>query len=404
MDRLPGDILFYIEDSSFRNWVLHRRPQDAAYWEQWQQQHPSYQKVLLQAKDLLLYITANDASIQADAIIDKNELWKKIQSTVNYFEENGMPPAPAKISFFQKYRWYAAAAVFAAILITALYTLLPNNFFKERAAIAKNVIQPGGSHAYLQLPDKQALLLDTIPDGIIFSNAYGIVIKRNDEIQIKSNQELQAEQSGSVVISTPSGGRYRVLLPDSTQVWMNAASSLTVPLDFNTRRVNMDGECFFDVKHLSAAPFLVHNRFNTVQVFGTAFNVSLYDKDRVQVSLVRGKISILQKGKEKVLHPGQKAVCIAKDNIIDVAQNDDLEPDVAWKDGFFSFKDDDIKTVMQQLSKWYKCEVVYNTAVHEKFNGRIPMGTPIEKVLKILELTGGVKFNIEGNKIFVIKK
>src|SRR5439155_2315167 len=86
-----------------------------------------------------------------------------------------------------------------------------------------------------------------------------------------------------------------LLLPDSTQVWLNAASSLEFPEAFQSgkREVYLVGEAFFDVKHAENRPFIIHTGNVTTRVVGTAFNIKGYpDQPDVIVSVKRGKVQV----------------------------------------------------------------------------------------------------------------
>jgi transmembrane sensor len=87
-----------------------------------------------------------------------------------------------------------------------------------------------------------------------------------------------------------------LLLPDSTQVWLNVASSLEFPETFPTggkREVYLVGEAFFDVKHAEESPFLIHTGHVTTKVVGTAFNIRAYaNQPDVIVSVKRGKVQV----------------------------------------------------------------------------------------------------------------
>jgi len=76
---------------------------------------------------------------------------------------------------------------------------------------------------------------------------------------------------------------------------------------------------------------------------------------------------------------------------------------MAWKNGIFHFKSEDITTVMRQLSRWYDIDIVYQeNEVNDRFNADIPRDTKLTDVLRVLELTGSVKFKTEGRKVIVM--
>jgi ferric-dicitrate binding protein FerR (iron transport regulator) len=76
---------------------------------------------------------------------------------------------------------------------------------------------------------------------------------------------------------------------------------------------------------------------------------------------------------------------------------------MAWKNGMFHFDYADIETVMRQLSRWYDVEVEYkNRNIRDQFVMELPRSSKLSDVLKILELTGNINFEIEGKKIIVM--
>ncbi len=89
-----------------------------------------------------------------------------------------------------------------------------------------------------------------------------------------------------------------ILLEDSTRVWLNAASSLEFPDEFNSkaREVYLSGEAYFDVKHADKIPFIIHTGNVSTTVLGTAFNIKAYPGQKnIIVSVSRGKVKVSRK-------------------------------------------------------------------------------------------------------------
>jgi len=77
---------------------------------------------------------------------------------------------------------------------------------------------------------------------------------------------------------------------------------------------------------------------------------------------------------------------------------------VAWKEGYFMFNREPIKEVMNKIARWYDVDVEYQGPVTEtRFWGTVSRFSQVNDVLKMLEATGRVHFNIEGRKIYVKK-
>jgi transmembrane sensor len=107
-------------------------------------------------------------------------------------------------------------------------------------------------------------------------------------------------------------------------------------------------------------------------------------------------------GNSEVLKPGQQAVLTANANPIKVQQVDVNEA-VAWKDGMFTFTKTDIRSIMRMISRWYNVEVVYQGKITEtSFGGSVPRSLNISQILKSLELTGEIHFNVEGRRVTVM--
>src|SRR5690606_41282091 len=110
-------------------------------------------------------------------------------------------------------------------------------------------------------------------------------------------------------------GQYQLLLSDGTKVWLNAASSLKFPTSFegNERRVELNGEGYFEVAHNPAKPFHVNSNEIDVQVLGTHFNIMAYaDEAFVKTTLLEGSFKIIKAGESLVIAPGRQAVARKK--------------------------------------------------------------------------------------------
>ena len=137
-----------------------------------------------------------------------------------------------------------------------------------------------------------------------------------------------------------------------------------------------------------------------VQVLGTHFNVNAYDDEvDMKVTLLEGSVQVSKGIANELLKPGQQAHVL---NDISVATNVDLEQVMAWKNGYFSFDNTDLYSVMRQISRWYDVEIVYEGKIpNRKFGGEISRNTNASQVLKILE-ESKVYFRVEGKKIIVL--
>jgi len=201
-------------------------------------------------------------------------------------------------------------------------------------------------------------------------------------------------------LKTPRGGTYHVTLSDGTKVWLNAASALTYTASLGktgVRKVKLEGEAYFEVAKNKTRPFLVENQGQTVEVLGTHFNINSYtDESSIKTTLLEGSVKV----NNVVLKPNQQSVLTA-DHKIQV-NTIDAETTIAWKNGNFVFAGEHIEPIMRRLASWYNIAVVYQGKKPSgQFRGVISRHNKISEVLKMMELTGAVHFEIEGRKVYV---
>src|SRR5690606_6468288 len=142
-----------------------------------------------------------------------------------------------------------------------------------------------------------------------------------------------------------------------------------------------------------------------IVVLGTQFNVSSYSDDpAIQTTLLEGSVQVKKGVETKILLPGEQAEVAGTEGVeskIEV-KSVDAESVAAWKAGMFEFNGGSIEGIMRQIARWYDVEVEYKGDVRSKrFYGAISRKESAAEVLKFLEMTGGIRFEIDGNKIKV---
>jgi ferric-dicitrate binding protein FerR (iron transport regulator) len=269
-------------------------------------------------------------------------------------------------------------------------------------------IAPGGNKATLTLADGRNIVLDSTRNGAITRQGSAKVMKLDDgRLAYAARAPMGSDAEPAMVayniLSTPRGGRYKVSLSDGSNVWLNAASSVRYPTVFSgkERVVEITGEAYFEVKKDPDMPFIVKVNGAEVRVLGTDFNVMAYkDEEDWRTTLVNGAVIVREGSSTGVLKPGEQAVMRPSEGV-KLAKDPDLEEALAWKNDLFSFNNADIHAVMRQLSRWYDVDISYEGNVVQHFNGDVPRAVNVSRVLKMLELTGGVHFRIEGKQIVV---
>jgi transmembrane sensor len=316
------------------------------------------------------------------------------------------------------YPWRKWAAVAASIIVLlsagAWYWLAHKAGADMRGtellAIKKNDVAPGLNGAILTLADGKQIVLDSTNSGFSANEGDARVTKSsNDQL---TYQEAHAVSGRSIAIiyntlTTPRGRKINVVLADGTKVWLNAASSIKYPTVFSgkDRVVEITGEAYFEVAENARLPFIVKKMGSdyNVLVLGTHFNVNAYDdEEAITTTLLEGLVRTDNGGISRTLKPGQQAI-VRKDHAgVEILTDANIGGVMAWKNGNFSFDRVDINAVMRQIARWYDVDVEYKGTITRHFGGTISRDVNVSQVLKMLELTGAVRFGIEGRKIIVM--
>jgi ferric-dicitrate binding protein FerR (iron transport regulator) len=152
-------------------------------------------------------------------------------------------------------------------------------------------------------------------------------------------------------------------------------------------------------------PFRVKSTLQTIEVLGTHFNINAYaDEVLVKTTLLEGSVKVISATNSILIVPGEQAVINRAGNAAIGKQQVNLDKEVAWKNGVFSFADEDIREVMRQVSRWYDIDVVYDGDMPtEKFFGEISRSSNLADVFRILELNN-MRFVVEGKTVKVSYK
>jgi transmembrane sensor len=344
-------------------------------------------------------------NIMGDSEGVKNDILQKIHEKLKVKNQNKLGLENNNIRKIN-YKFYLRIAASVLVLITLGYYL-----FRPLPEVLK--ISPGTDKAYLTLADGVVIVLDDVHDGNLTSQG-ATVISKSDNKLVYDVSDSTLEASNKILynkVSTPRGGQYHLVLPDGSNVWLNASSSIKFPTVFlgDERRVEITGEVYFEVKNLLNSktreniPFLVTANDMEIKVLGTQFNVNSYkDDNTIKATLVEGRIvvSSFKEGSSISIVPGQQAKMFENGSIS--VSEVDINEIIAWKNGMFYFNDTGIETIMNGIARWYDVDVVYIGDVQElKFGGILSRKEDIASLLKLISLTGVVQFEIENRTVIV---
>lgn len=237
--------------------------------------------------------------------------------------------------------------------------------------------------------------------GLYFFNAGKVPGKKEDTIVMLEK-------------INPKGQRSKLLLPDSSVVYLGSESRLRFPEKFGTgnREVSLAGEAFFEITKDRAHPFIIHTGPVQTKVLGTSFKISAFEGKRLTVSVATGKVSVARKiaGNSAlqslaVLTPGQEVnwnprTQLTNVNPVDVAGVRD------WKDGTMTFVAASLGDIAEDLERWYNVKINFgDMRIRDYHVSLIIKGAdPLNHALEIICNTTHLNYKIKGDIIIITKK
>ncbi|MBO9635708.1 MAG: FecR domain-containing protein [Chitinophagaceae bacterium] len=353
-------------------------------------------------QDLAEMMEAGDAEMVAD-----KESWEGV---LHHVLSTDRTPVVKRVSLLQRY-WIAASLLI--LLGSGLYWMFNRQNDLQQTSVAaatQQPVQPGREGAVLTLADGTRIVLDSLSNGLVATQNGTSVMLKNGVLaydpSVASGKELYN------TMQTPRGRQFQLLLPDGTRVWLNAGSLIRYPAVFagDTRKVEVEGEGYFEVAGIKERPFLVSIAGKaSIEVLGTAFNVNAYaDEGHIYTTLFQGAVRTgIVNGSAAVLQPGQQAVIDRKElkQIVHTKDEAALSRIAAWKNGYFNFEGLPLQEAMRQLERWYDIRVTYENGIPDiNFWGKMERSLPLETLLQMLK-GARLRFRMEeGKKLVIINK
>lgn len=297
-------------------------------------------------------------------------------------------------------RWIPYAA--AALLILGIVILSINRQPEQvsESNLTAQDILPGGKRATLTLADGRTIDLKSDQTGIVVGDdiAYldGSTITGNI-----SSEPGRTSASETLALKTPIGGNYHIVLPDGTQAWLNASSTLIYPSRFaaEERIVHLEGEAYFEVQQQhhdgKAVPFKVMSDGQTINVLGTEFNILAYaGEPQTKTTLVSGSIEVINLASNSTtsITPGQQSTLQGAQTLV---QEVDVSKAIAWTNGRFSFDGKAFEQIMGEMARWYNLTVEYEDGIPtDRFLGDAYKTDKLSTVLRFLE-SSDIQYRVE---------
>lgn len=201
-------------------------------------------------------------------------------------------------------------------------------------------------------------------------------------------------------------GVQTIVLPDSSEVWLNENSTISYPEQFKEedRLVLLEGNAYFDIQKNTTQPFVVRIGKVDVKVTGTEFFVESATPNNTSITLISGSVDLNyenEKGEHvsSSLIPGQQADINKLNGQVQIT---DIETNyyVAWKDGTYRFTDDPLDEIVRFLARHYDLDIRITPSLEKKrFTGRVSSTDTLSDVLKVIGESYPIKYRITGKVV-----
>lgn len=220
----------------------------------------------------------------------------------------------------------------------------------------------------------------------------------------------QTTQNNMIEIQVAYGEEKHLFLPDSSEIWINAGSTIKYPKEFkgDKRIVELDGEAYFSVKRDEMKPFIVNTEKLSVNVLGTKFNVKAYsDEEQITTTLTSGKIEVQSAKQSQILKPNEQLSFDKETSTISITEIPSNETD-AWLTGQLIFSDATFGQIIQALERKFNVSFSVNANVNltqSRYTVKFIKKDSLEDILNVLkEVVGGFSYQINNNEIIVVKR
>jgi ferric-dicitrate binding protein FerR (iron transport regulator) len=206
-------------------------------------------------------------------------------------------------------------------------------------------------------------------------------------------------------IMAPRGSRIQFTLPDGSTGYLNGGSRLQYSGNFSTnRKVNLNGEGYFEVVKDKRHPFIVQTKFADVKVYGTKFDVCAYESDpEFFTTLEEGSVSVFNKTQKKsaLLVPGEQSVINTSNGNMTNAKVD-AQLFTSWKDEILRFNNSPFNEVVTKMERWYGVKIMLDKSLRYSENYTFTVKTEsLREVLQLLSITTPMSFKIENDLVSI---
>lgn len=216
-------------------------------------------------------------------------------------------------------------------------------------------------------------------------------------------------QKEMIEVSVAYGEQKHLILPDSSEIWLNAGSTLSYPQTFakDKRLVVLDGEAYFSVKKDTASPFTVETSLLSVRVLGTKFNVKAYpDDEKITTTLTSGKVEVsVESQSPRILKPNEQLTYDKKSSDIHISVTDTNDTN-SWIVGKLIFTNATAGEIFQTLERHYNITIdnAANIPASKRYTVKFLKDERLDEILNILKDIIGFNYQQYEKKIVLTRQ
>ncbi|HAH23193.1 MAG TPA: hypothetical protein DCL77_05445 [Prolixibacteraceae bacterium] len=205
-------------------------------------------------------------------------------------------------------------------------------------------------------------------------------------------------------VSADYGQISKVILPDSSVIWINSGSTIRYNNRFSTnnRAIDLVGEAFFKVHKNKDLPLVVSSEGLNVKVLGTEFSVMAYPEEKsIQVVLEKGKVELTTTSDSKFrqeLKPGEMASYNKEKKELSLSTVNTVLY-TSWKDGTINIYNLPLSELVIKLEKRYNQKFIVEDAIKNMPYTFTIKNENLNAVLSLMEKITPVEAQQKGNII-----
>lgn len=337
------------------------------------------------------------------SLTEENELFNRIKASITKEEKS--------TKAIKLWKYGAVAATLLIAMGSLIYINVSRNFSPDMTAqVTIDDALPGQNAAILELANGDKIKLDQgkstldMP-GVSLDQKQGLI-----SFLVKDSTTHTLAKDEFNTVRTSVGGQYTVILPDGSLAKLNSNSSIRFANQFgDKRRIEVEGEVYFDVKRDESKKFIVYAGYQYIEVLGTQFLIKSYPEEQAtSTALISGSLLVASRKKGEnhysILKPGQVARNGLNRSLS--VHNTNIEKERALQKGDFYFDGENLKEILTILSRWYDVKINYEFTPSRdiRYGGVISKEKNLSAVLRLLEVKEDIQFIIRGKEVTVRKR